>query len=126
MASGKRGRLASPASRLARDALRAEGGRRRAEIDLFAVQKAPDCLGPRLVSALGLLRECPIHEPYLQFEQRRVLCPFRRCAGAKQEDVGHGVVLHFDELGGIVQIELRNGRQRLSREVALHGTPPAG
>lgn len=43
-----------------------------------------------------------------------------------RKDVGHGVVLHFDEAGGIVQIELRNGRQRLSREVALHGTPPAG
>ncbi|MET0688256.1 MAG: DUF2283 domain-containing protein [Methyloceanibacter sp.] len=42
---------------------------------------------------------------------------------AKQEDVGRGVVLHFDEAGGIVQIELRNARQRLSRDVALPGPP---
>jgi uncharacterized protein YuzE len=45
---------------------------------------------------------------------------------AKLEDVEHGVVLHFDEAGGIVQIELRNARQRLSRDVALPGPPPAG
>jgi hypothetical protein len=46
--------------------------------------------------------------------------------GAKQEDVGHGVVLHFDDSGGILQIELRNARQRLSRDVALPGPPPSG
>jgi hypothetical protein len=46
--------------------------------------------------------------------------------GTKQEDVGHGVVLHFDDAGGIVQIELRSARQRLTKDVALPGPPPAG
>jgi uncharacterized protein YuzE len=51
---------------------------------------------------------------------------FADVPAAKQEDVGRGVVLHFDEAGGIVQIELRNARQRLSGDVALPGPPPAG
>jgi uncharacterized protein YuzE len=51
---------------------------------------------------------------------------FADTPAAKQEDLGHGVVLHFDDAGGILQIELRNARQRLSRDVALPGPPPAG
>jgi uncharacterized protein YuzE len=43
---------------------------------------------------------------------------------AKQDDVGHGLVLHRDASGGIVEIELRDARQRLSKEVELPGPSP--
>jgi uncharacterized protein YuzE len=42
---------------------------------------------------------------------------------AKQEEVTKGVVIHLDGEGRIVEIELRNARDRLSKDVALPGPP---
>ncbi len=41
----------------------------------------------------------------------------------KQEEAREGLVLHLDADGGIVEIELRNARDRLSKDVTLPGPP---
>ncbi len=48
---------------------------------------------------------------------------FADTQAVKQEEAREGLVLHLDADGGIVEIELRNARDRLSKDVTLPDPP---